>query len=225
MELVRVKNLKKSYGKNDTLVNALNGIDLTIDKGEFISVVGASGSGKSTLLHIIGGVDRANEGEVFIEGENINKYTEDQLAVFRRRKVGLIYQFFNLIPNLTVEKNIVLPLKLDNKKVDTDKYKDLVTKLGLEKLLNRFPSELSGGQSQRVAIARSLIYEPALILADEPTGNLDRKNSLEILKILKYANLNYKQTIIMVTHDLELAALAKRIITISDGLIIRDELR
>ncbi|NMW84154.1 ABC transporter ATP-binding protein [Peptoniphilus sp. AGMB00490] len=223
MEILKVENLRKEYGDENNKVVALDGIDLQIERGEFVAIVGPSGSGKSTLLHIIGGVDSPDDGKVYIDGNDISKYSSKELAYFRRRKVGLIYQFYNLIPNLTVGHNIELPLKLDKRKVNEKDFLDIVTKLGIEKKLNSFPNELSGGQQQRVAIARSLIYNPSIILADEPTGNLDRKNSKEIIEIFKYFNKTLKQTIILITHDEEIALQTNRIITIVDGKIIGDE--
>lgn len=223
MEILKVKNLRKEYGSDNNKVKALDGVDLEIERGEFVAIVGPSGSGKSTLLHIIGGVDSPDDGRVYIEGEDISKYTSKELAYFRRRKVGLIYQFYNLIENLTVRHNIELPLKLDKRKIDKDNFNDIVRKLGIEDKLDFFPSELSGGQQQRVAIARSLIYNPSIILADEPTGNLDRKNSKEIIEIFKYFNKTLKQTIILITHDEEIALKAGRIVTIVDGKIVGDE--
>ena len=186
MEIVRVENLSKTYGSGENLVRAIDDVNLKIEKGEFIAIVGPSGSGKSTLLHLLGGVDNPSSGKIFIDGNDISKYTSKELALFRRRKVGLIYQFYNLIPNLTVRHNIELPLKLDKRKINDEALLDIVRKLGIEDKLDSFPSELSGGQQQRVAIARSLIYSPSLVLADEPTGNLDRENSREIIEILKY---------------------------------------
>ena len=223
MEILKVENLRKEYGEGNSKVVALDGVDLTIERGEFVAIVGPSGSGKSTLLHIIGGVDSPSEGKVYIEGNDISQYTSKELALFRRRKVGLIYQFYNLIPNLTVMHNIELPLKLDNRKINEKEFSDIVLRLGIENKLDSFPSELSGGQQQRVAIARSLIYNPSIILADEPTGNLDRKNSKEIIDIFKYFNRTLKQTIILITHDEEIALQANRIITIVDGKIVGDE--
>ena len=223
MEILKVENLRKEYGEGNSKVIALDGVDLTIERGEFIAIVGPSGSGKSTLLHIIGGVDSPDDGKVYIDGNDISKYSSKELAYFRRRKVGLIYQFYNLIQNLTVRHNIELPLKLDKRKINQDEFSDIVKKLGIESKLDSFPSELSGGQQQRVAIARSLIYSPSIILADEPTGNLDRKNSNEIIEIFKYFNKTLKQTIILITHDEEIALQANRIITIVDGKILGDE--
>ena len=223
MEIVRTENLSKTYGSGENVVRAIDDVNLKIEKGEFIAIVGPSGSGKSTLLHLLGGVDNPSSGKIFIDGNDISKYTSKELAFFRRRKVGLIYQFYNLIPNLTVKHNIELPLKLDKKKINEEELLDTVRKLGIENKLNSFPSELSGGQQQRVAIARSLIYSPSIILADEPTGNLDRKNSKEIIEIFKYFNKTLKQTIILITHDEEIALQANRIITIVDGKIVGDE--
>ena len=223
MEILKVENLRKEYGDGNNKVIALDGVDLEIERGEFVAIVGPSGSGKSTLLHIIGGVDSSNEGKVYIDGNDISQYSSKELAYFRRRKVGLIYQFYNLIPNLTVRHNIELPLKLDKREINEEELLKIVKKLGIESKLNSFPSELSGGQQQRVAIARSLIYSPSIILADEPTGNLDRKNSKEIIEIFKYFNKTLKQTIIIITHDEEVALEASRIITIVDGKIVGDE--
>lgn len=224
MEILKIENLKKIYGKGENLVNAVDDVSFSIERGEFISVVGPSGSGKSTLLHLIGGVDRPNDGKIYIEGTDISNYNSKELALFRRRKVGIVYQFYNLIPNLTVKHNIELPLTLDGRRVNEKLFNDIVNKLGISKKLNNFPSELSGGQNQRVAIARSLIYEPSLLLLDEPTGNLDRKNSNEIIEILKYFNHTSNQTIILVTHDESVALESDRIITIVDGKIAGDEI-
>lgn len=223
MEILKVENLRKEYGEGNSKVIALDGVNLEIERGEFVAIVGPSGSGKSTLLHIIGGVDSPDDGKIYIDGNDISKYSSKELAYFRRRKVGLIYQFYNLIPNLTVKHNIELPLKLDKKKINEEELLDTVRKLGIENKLNSFPSELSGGQQQRVAIARSLIYNPSIILADEPTGNLDRKNSKESIEIFKYFNRTLKQTIILITHDEEIALQTNRIITIVDGKIVGDE--
>ncbi|MBS4890229.1 MAG: ABC transporter ATP-binding protein [Anaerococcus vaginalis] len=223
MEIVRTENLSKTYGSGENVVRAIDDVNLKIEKGEFIAIVGPSGSGKSTLLHLLGGVDNPSSGKIFIDGNDISKYTSKELALFRRRKVGLIYQFYNLIPNLTVRHNIELPLKLDKRKINQDEFSDIVKKLGIESKLDSFPSELSGGQQQRVAIARSLIYNPSIILADEPTGNLDRKNSKEIIDIFKYFNKTLKQTIILITHDENIALEADRIVTIVDGKILGDE--
>lgn len=223
MEIVRVENLSKTYGSGENLVRAIDDVNLKIEKGEFIAIVGPSGSGKSTLLHLLGGVDNPSSGKIFIDGNDISKYTSKELALFRRRKVGLIYQFYNLIPNLTVRHNIELSLKLDKRKINEEALLDIVRKLGIEDKLDSFPSELSGGQQQRVAIARSLIYSPSLVLADEPTGNLDRENSREIIEILKYFNRTLKQTIIVITHDESIALEAERVITIVDGKVVGDE--
>ena len=229
MEIICIENVYKAYGSEDTLVKALDNVSLSVNKGEFVAIVGSSGSGKSTLLHILGGVDSPDSGKIFIQGEDISQYTEDELALFRRRKVGLVYQFYNLIPNLSIEKNISLPLILDKplifnkQKIDKDKLINLAEKLGIKNKLNGFPHELSGGQQQRAAIARSLIYSPALLLADEPTGNLDRKNTDEIMSLLQYAHKTYNQTILMVTHDERLALSASRIVELSDGKIVKDE--
>ena len=217
MQILKTENLTKIYNNQ---VRALNGVSISIERGEFVAVMGSSGSGKSTLLHILGGVDRPTSGTVYIDGEDISALKEKDLALFRRRKIGLVYQFFNLIPNLSVKKNILLPILLDKKNPDQNYFDEIVSVLGLKEKLNSFPSELSGGQQQRVAIARSLIYHPSILLADEPTGNLDRKNSDEIIGLLKLSNKNYKQTIIMITHDERIALEADRIIKIEDGEIL-----
>ena len=223
MEIVRTENLSKTYGSGENLVRAIDDVNLKIEKGEFIAIVGPSGSGKSTLLHLLGGVDNPSSGKIFIDGNDISKYSSKELALFRRRKVGLIYQFYNLIPNLTVKHNIELPLKLDKRKINEEVFLNTVKKLGIDNKLDSFPSELSGGQQQRVAIARSLIYSPSLVLADEPTGNLDRENSREIIEILKYFNRTLKQTIIVITHDESIALEAERVITIVDGKVVGDD--
>lgn len=225
MELLQCTDLKKIYGTGDTAVCALNGIDLTVSRGEFVAVVGASGSGKSTLLHLMAGVDKPTAGTVEIDGVDVGKLNPTRAALFRRRKVGLIYQFFNLIPTLTVEKNIALPLLLDKRTPDPESLGQLVRTLGLQDKLKAMPGQLSGGQQQRVAIARALCYRPALLLADEPTGNLDRKNSGEILDLLRLCHRNLGQTILLVTHDEALAAQADRVITLSDGRIVSDHRR
>lgn len=225
MELLQCTDLKKIYGTGDTAVCALNGIDLTVSRGEFVAVVGASGSGKSTLLHLMAGVDKPTAGTVEIDGVDVGKLDPTRAALFRRRKVGLIYQFFNLIPTLTVEKNIALPLLLDKRTPDPESLGQLVRTLGLQDKLKAMPGQLSGGQQQRVAIARALCYRPALMLADEPTGNLDRKNSGEILDLLRLCHRNLGQTILLVTHDEALAAQADRVITLSDGRIVSDHRR
>lgn len=223
MEILKIKNVSKIYGKGTSKVIALNNVTFSVEKGQFLSIVGASGSGKSTLLHILGGVDKATEGKVYIEDKEISSLKENQLALFRRRKVGLIYQFYNLIPTIDVKKNMLLPILLDGRKPDMEYFNELIKVLGLENRLFHYPGGLSGGQQQRVAIGRSLIYKPAIVLADEPTGNLDRKNSKEILELLKLSNKKYKQTIILITHDESMALETDRIITMEDGGIISDE--
>ncbi|HBG7748285.1 TPA: ABC transporter ATP-binding protein, partial [Clostridioides difficile] len=200
MEILKCENLTKIYGSNQTRVTALNNVNLSVQKGDFVSIVGASGSGKSTLLHLLGGVDRPTSGKIYVEDTEISSLKEEALAVFRRRKVGLIYQFYNLIPTLDVRKNILLPMLLDKRKVDEDRFSEIVSILGLSDRLNHLPSQLSGGQQQRVSIARSLIYRPAILLADEPTGNLDRKNSEEIVDLLNLSNKRFNQTILLITH-------------------------
>ena len=222
MEILKVEKLSKVYGKGETKINAVDNISFSVSKGEFVVIVGASGSGKSTLLHLIGGVDRPTSGKVFIDGVDIYAMNNDALAIFRRRQVGLIYQFYNLIPILNVVENITLPCKLDNKSVDEKHLNDLLKTLSLENRKNHLPNELSGGQQQRVSIGRAIINNPALVLADEPTGNLDSKASDEIISLLKKSNQKYNQTIIVITHDLEIANEANRIITIEDGKIISD---
>ena len=219
MEILKVENLSKVYGTKENKVVALDNVSFSVNKGEFVAIVGHSGSGKSTLLHLIGGVDRPTKGKVIIEGNDIYTLNDDNLAIFRRRQVGLIYQFYNLIPILNVEENIVLPLELDGKKVDKNELNDLLDTLGLTNRRTHLPNELSGGQQQRTSIGRAIITHPAIILADEPTGNLDSKASEEIMELLKLSNKKYKQTIIMITHNLELAAQADRVITIEDGHI------
>ena len=223
MEILRVENLTKIYGKDTTKVVALDNVSFSVEKGEFVAIVGASGSGKSTLLHLIGGVDRPTSGKVFIDGKDIFKFDDDKLAIFRRRQVGLIYQFYNLIPILNVEENISLPLSLDNREVDRKKLNDMLKLLGLQNRKNHLPSELSGGQQQKTSIGRALITNPAIILADEPTGNLDSKASDEIVALLKKSNKELKQTIIMITHNMEIAKVADRIIKIEDGKIVMEE--
>jgi len=222
MEILRVENLTKIYGKGENKVVALDNVNLSVEKGEFVAIVGASGSGKSTLLHLIGGVDRPTRGKVFIEGEDIYKMSDDALAIFRRRQVGLIYQFYNLIPILNVQENITLPLELDGAKIDEKEVTELLKTLGLENRKDHLPNELSGGQQQRTSIGRAMITHPAIILADEPTGNLDSASSDEIMELLKMSNKKYKQTIIMITHNLDLASEADRIINIEDGHIKDD---
>ena len=223
MEILKVENLTKIYGKDNNKVIALSNVSFKVEKGEFIAIVGASGSGKSTLLHLIGGVDRPTNGKVYIDGEDIYQYDDDKLAIFRRRQVGLIYQFYNLIPILNVEENITLPLDLDNHKIDKEKINNMLELLGLMERRNHLPNELSGGEQQRASIGRALITSPAIILADEPTGNLDSKASDEIVHLLKKSNKEYKQTIFMITHNLEIAAYADRIIKIEDGKIVEGE--
>lgn len=223
MEILRCKHLRKIYGKGENQVIALDDINLSIEKGQFVAIVGESGSGKSTLLHMLGGVDRPSSGKIYIEDQEIAKLKEEDLALFRRRKVGLIYQFYNLIPTLTVKKNILLPLLLDKKKYDEEAFNQLIHTLRLDDRLEHLPSELSGGQQQRTAIGRSLIYQPAILLADEPTGNLDRQNSKDILELLRACNKQYNQTVILITHDEKIALAADRVITIQDGKIVSDE--
>lgn len=222
MEILRVENLTKVYGSGTTKVIALDDVSFSVEKGEFVAIVGASGSGKSTLLHLIGGVDRPTSGKVFIDGKNIYNYDDDKLAIFRRRQVGLIYQFYNLIPILNVVENITLPLDLDNRKPDSGYLNQLIKLLGLENRKDHLPNELSGGQQQRTSIGRALITNPTIILADEPTGNLDSKSSDEIMELLKKSNREYKQTIIMITHNMEIAKCADRIIQIEDGRIVKE---
>ncbi len=222
MEILKVENLSKEYGSGTTKVKALDNVSFSVEKGEFVAIVGASGSGKSTLLHLLGGVDRPTHGKVYIDGKDIYSLDDDKLAIFRRRQVGLIYQFYNLIPILNVEENIILPLELDNRNIDKSELKKLLNILGLENRRTHLPNELSGGQQQRTSIGRALITRPAIILADEPTGNLDSKSSDEIVELLKKSNKDYKQTIIMITHNLEIAKCADRIITIEDGKIVKD---
>ncbi len=222
MEILKVKNLTKIYGKDMAKVTALDNVSFSVEKGEFVAIVGASGSGKSTLLHIIGGVDRPTSGKVYIDGKDIFQFNDDKLAIFRRRQVGLIYQFYNLIPILNVEENITLPLALDNREIDKQKLENMIKILGLEKRKKHLPNELSGGQQQRTSIGRALITNPTIILADEPTGNLDSKSSDEIVALLKKSNKELKQTIIMITHNMEIAKCADRIIKIEDGKIIKE---
>lgn len=225
MEILNCKDVKKVYGKGNNQVKALNGIDLSVEKGEFVAVIGASGSGKSTLLHIIGSVDKATSGKVMVDGVDISGMNAAQAAVFRRRKVGLVYQFYNLIPTLSVERNILMPMLLDKRKPDGKYLENIIGILGIGDKLGALPNQLSGGQQQRVAIARALLYRPALLLADEPTGNLDRKNSKEIIDLLKLSNRSLKQTMLLITHDEKIALEANRIITIEDGRIISDRKR
>lgn len=225
MNILTCEGVQKIYGTGQNQIVALDGIDLTVEKGEFAAIVGASGSGKSTLLHILGSVDKPTGGKVVIDGTDLSKLNQTQAAIFRRRKVGLVYQFYNLIPTLSVRKNILMPLALDKKKPNKEYFEKVVSSLGISDRLEALPSQLSGGQQQRVAIARSLIYRPVLLLADEPTGNLDQKNSKEIIDMLKLSNRNLEQTILLITHDEKVALEAERIITIEDGHIISDERR
>lgn len=223
MEILRTDNLCKIYGSGNTQVAAVDHVSLTLQKGEYVAVVGASGSGKSTLMHLLGGVDRPTGGSIFIEDTDIASLKEEQLAVFRRRKVGLIYQFYNLIPTLDVKKNILLPMLLDDRKPQPELFDEIVTTLGLTDRLTHLPGELSGGQQQRVAIARSLIYRPAILLADEPTGNLDRKNAQEISELLRLSNKRFHQTVLLITHDERLALETDRVVTMEDGRIVSDK--
>ena len=222
MEILRVENLTKIYGKDTTKVVALDNVSFSVEKGEFVSIVGASGSGKSTLLHLLGGVDRPTSGKVYIDGKDIYDFNDDKLAIFRRRQVGLIYQFYNLIPILNVEENITLPLSLDNRQVDQKTLDEMLKLLGLQNRKTHLPNELSGGQQQRTSIGRALITNPTIILADEPTGNLDSKSSDEIVALLKKSNKELKQTIIMITHNMEIAKCANRILKIEDGRIVEE---
>ena len=223
MEILRVENLNKIYGKGENQEKAVDNISFSVQKGEFVAIIGASGSGKSTLLHLIGGVDRPTSGKVFIDGKDIYTLNDDNLAIFRRRQIGLIYQFYNLIPVLNVAENITLPTKLDGRDVDERRLNDLLKTLGLEKRKYNLPNQLSGGQQQRVSIGRAMMNEPALMLADEPTGNLDSKASEEIISLLRLSNKKYNQTVIVITHDEKIALEADRVITIEDGKIIKDE--
>ena len=223
MAILQVKDLTKTYGKGETTVTALDGVSFSVDKGEFVAIVGVSGSGKSTLMHLIGGVDHPTSGEVIVDGYEIFKQNESELAIFRRRNIGLIYQFYNLIPTLTAEENISLPRLLDNRKPDEDKLRIILETIGLTDRAKHLPNELSGGQQQRVSIGRALINDPVLVLADEPTGNLDSKSSREIIDLLKLSNKRYNQTLIIITHDEKIALQADRIISIEDGKILRDE--
>ena len=222
MEILRVENLTKIYGKDTTKVIALDNVSFSVEKGEFVAIVGASGSGKSTLLHLLGGVDRPTSGKVYIDGKDIYDFNDDKLAIFRRRQVGLIYQFYNLIPILNVEENITLPLSLDNREVDSKRLDEMLNLLGLQNRRTHLPNELSGGQQQRTSIGRALITNPTIILADEPTGNLDSKSSDEIVALLKKSNKELKQTIIMITHNMEIAKCADRILKIEDGRIVEE---
>lgn len=223
MEILRVENLTKVYGSGENEVRALDGVSFGVEKGQFIAIVGPSGSGKSTLLHVLGGVDRPTDGKVFLNGQDVFAQNEDQLAIFRRRQVGLIYQFYNLIPVLNVAENITLPVLMDGRKVNEDRLRDLLTTLNLTGREKHLPNQLSGGQQQRVSIGRALMNSPAVVLADEPTGNLDSRNSQEIIELLKLSNRQYGQTLIIITHDESIALQADRILTMEDGRITRDE--
>ncbi len=223
MEVVKVENITKSYGKGDTKVDAVKNVNLSINKGEFVAIVGPSGSGKSTLLHLMGGVDKPSSGKVYINGVDICSLNEKDLAIFRRRNIGLIYQFYNLIPVLSVTENILLPAELDNRKIDKEYLNDLLKTLGLKEKENNLPNEISGGQQQITSIGRALINRPSIILADEPTGNLDSKNSKEVIELLKLSVKKYNQTLIMITHDNNIALQANRVIAIEDGIIKADE--
>lgn len=223
MDILKIENLSKVYGKGETAVTALQNVSFSIKKGQFVAIIGPSGSGKSTLLHMLGGVDRPTSGKVWVDNTDIYELNETQLAIFRRRQIGLIYQFYNLIPVLTVEENMTLPMLLDQQKVDKGQLVDLAIKLGLEERLRHLPNQLSGGQQQRVSIGRAVISHPALMLADEPTGNLDSKNSKEIIDLLKMFNKTYNQTLIIITHDERIALQADRVISIEDGRILHDE--
>ncbi|MCI8417288.1 MAG: ABC transporter ATP-binding protein [Lachnospiraceae bacterium] len=225
MEILKCTGVEKVYGKGEQAVAALRGVDLSLERGEFTAIVGASGSGKSTLLHILGSVDRPTKGQVLVDGVDMSALSAREAAIFRRRKVGLVYQFYNLIPTLTVERNILMPLLLDKRKLEQAYFEEIIHSLGIEDKLKRLPHELSGGQQQRVAMARALIYRPALLLADEPTGNLDQKNSREILELLKLSNRNLAQTILLITHDEQVALEADRIVTIADGQVVADRKR
>lgn len=220
MEILKVENLTKTYGSGENLVHAVDDVSFSVEKGEFVAIVGASGSGKSTLLHLIGGVDRPTSGKIFVDGNDISKMNDDKLAVFRRRQVGIVYQFYNLIPILTVEENITLPCDLDGRGVDRERLEMILDSFGLRARRKHLPNQLSGGQQQRTSIARALINNPSLVLADEPTGNLDSKSSEEVMSMLKMCNQSYGQTVIMITHNLDIAKQADRIITISDGKIV-----
>lgn len=223
MEILKVENLCKTYGKGENIVHALDHVSFSVNKGEFVAIIGPSGSGKSTLLHILGGVDRPTSGKVFMDGCDVYSQNEEQLAIFRRRQVGLIYQFYNLIPVLNVMENITLPVLMDGQKVNKERLKELITTLKLNGRENHLPNQLSGGQQQRVSIGRALMNAPAVVLADEPTGNLDSKNSQEIMELLKYSNEKYNQTLIVITHDENIALQADRILTVEDGKIKKDE--
>ena len=223
MEILKVENLSKTYGSGDNVVKSLDNVSFSIEKGQFVAIIGPSGSGKSTLLHILGGVDKPTSGKVYMDGNDVYAQNENQLAIFRRRQVGLIYQFYNLIPVLNVVENITLPVLMDSRKVNDERLKELISTLKLEGRENHLPNQLSGGQQQRVSIGRALMNAPAVVLADEPTGNLDSKNSQEIVELLKLSNKKYNQTLIVITHDENIALQADRIIAIGDGKITRDE--
>lgn len=222
MEILKVENLTKTYGSGENLVHAVDDVSFSVEKGEFVAIVGASGSGKSTLLHLIGGVDRPTSGKIFVDSNDISKMNDDKLAVFRRRQVGIVYQFYNLIPILTVEENITLPCDLDGRGVDRERLEMILDSFGLRARRKHLPNQLSGGQQQRTSIARALINNPSLVLADEPTGNLDSKSSEEVMSMLKMCNQSYGQTVIMITHNLDIAKQADRIITISDGKLVEE---
>ena len=223
MEMLRVENLTKVYGTGENQVRALDGVSFSVDKGQFVAIIGPSGSGKSTRLHILGGVDRPTSGKVYMNGQDVYKRNEDQLAIFRRREVGLIYQFYNLIPVLNVTENITLPVLMDGRKVNQERLQEMLQTLGLQGREKHLPNQLSGGQQQRVSIGRALMNAPAVVLADEPTGNLDSKNSQDIVDLLKYSNRRFEQTLIVITHDESIALQADRILAIEDGKITRDE--
>ena len=223
MEILKIENLTKVYGSGENEVRALDGVSFSVEKGEFLAIIGPSGSGKCTLLHILGGVDRPTSGKVWLDGQDVYAQNEEQLAIFRRRQVGLIYQFYNLIPVLNVVENMTLPVLLDGRKVNEERLNELVETLGLGGRKNNLPNQLSGGQQQRVSIGRALMNAPAVVLADEPTGNLDSRNSQEIVELLRQSNVKYKQTLIVITHDESIALQADRIVAIEDGRIVRDE--
>ena len=223
MEMLRVENLTKLYGEGENQVRALDGVSFSVDKGQFVAIIGPSGSGKSTLVHILGGVDRPTNGKVYMNGQDVYGRNEDQLAIFRRREVGLIYQFYNLIPVLNVVENMTLPVLMDGRKVNQDRLREMIQTLGLQGREKHLPNQLSGGQQQRVSIGRALMNAPAVVLADEPTGNLDSKNSQDIVELLKYSNRRFEQTLIVITHDESIALQADRILAIEDGKIVRDE--
>jgi len=223
MAILQVEKLKKTYGKGDATVTALGGVSFSVERGEFVAIVGASGSGKSTLMHLLGGVDHPDSGSVIVDGQDIYTKNESELAIFRRRNIGIVYQFYNLIPTLTAQENIMLPYLLDNRKPNASKLNEIIKTIGLENRVKHLPSQLSGGQQQRVSIGRALINDPAIVLADEPTGNLDSKASREVMDLLKLSNKLYNQTVLIITHDEKIALQTDRVITISDGQILRDE--